>query len=107
MLWLVFRLNRLGLPLLQGQVNYENAALANLTIDRDGSTHQANKLPADGQAQPGAGSRLLTTLGLLEVPEQLVLIVARNAGARVLNFDQQKRFHWACAVGADAHADAA
>ena len=104
---LVFRLNRLGLPLLQRQVNDENAAFANLAGYRDGSAHQANKLPADGQAQPRAGPRLLPGLGLLEMPEQLVLVVGRNARARVLDFDPEKRPRRALAVRAHAQADAA
>ena len=87
----VFCLNRLGLPLLQRQVNDENAAFADLAAHRDVSSHQANKLPADGQAQPRTGPRLLPGLGLLEMPEQLVLVVWRNARARVLDFDPEAR----------------
>src|ERR1700694_1334263 len=104
---LVFRLNRLGLPLLQRQVNYENAAFANLAVYRDGSAHQANKLPADGQAQPRTGPRLLPGLGLLEMPEQLVLVVCLNARARVLDFTPEKWSRRAVTVRTYAQADAA
>src|SRR5579872_6938002 len=99
---LVFRLNRLGLSLLQRQVNDENTAFANLTVYRDGSAHQANKLPADRQTQPRAGPRLLPGLGLLEMPEQLVLFVWRNARTRVLDLDYEARSRRALAVGAHA-----
>ena len=69
--------------------------------------HQANKLPADGQAQPGAGSRLLPGLGLLEMPEQLVLVVGRNARAGVFDFDVEERPARALAIRAARAADAA
>src|ERR1700680_3744642 len=105
--WLVFRLNRLGLPLLQRQANDENAAFANLAADRDGSAHQANKLLADGQAQPRPGPRLLPGLGLLEMPEQLVLVVGRDARTRVLDLDPETRYRPALAVRQHAQGDAA
>src|SRR3984957_10022139 len=103
----VFRLNRLGLPLLQRQLNDENAAFANLAVYRDVSSHQSNKLPADGQTQPRTGPRLLPGLGLLEMPEQLALLVCRNARTRVLDFDPEQRFGRAHAVRAHAQTDAA
>src|SRR6266849_1670286 len=103
----VFRLNRLGLPLLQRQLNYENAAFANLAVYRDGAAHQANELSADGQAQPRTGPRLLPGLGLLEMPEQLVLFVRRNARTGVLDFDLEQRSRRALAVDAHAQVDAA
>ena len=37
-----------------------------------------------------SGSRLLPGLGLLEMPEQLILVVQRNARARVLDFDPER-----------------
>src|ERR1700730_4104398 len=103
----VFRLNRLGVPFLQGKVNHKNAAFADLAAYRDVSAHEANKLAANGQAQPRTGPRLLPGLGLLEMPEQLVLVVWRNAGARVLDFDPEKRSGRALAVRAHAQSDAA
>src|SRR5687768_9660729 len=102
----VFRLNRLSLPFLQGQVDYENTAFANLAVYCNGSAHQANKLPADGQAQPRTGAGLLPRLGLLEMPEQFVLLVWRNARPGVLDFDLEQRSRRALAVGAHAQADA-
>src|SRR5476649_2468150 len=102
----IFRLNRLGLPLLQRQLNYENTAFANLAVDRDGSAHQANELLADGQAQSRTGPRLLPGLGLLEMPEQLLLLVGRNARSRVLDFDPETRYRPTRAVRQHAQDDA-
>src|SRR5688572_4019064 len=103
---LVFCLNRLSLTLLQRQVNDENTAFANLAADRDRSTHQANKLPANGQSQSGTGPRLLPGLGLLELPEQLILVLWRNARAGVLDFYSEKRSRLSLAVRAHPQADA-
>ena len=62
-------------PSFKGQMNDENAAFAHLAAHRDVAPHQANKLTADGQAQPRTGARLLPGFGLLEMPEQLFLFV--------------------------------
>ena len=67
----------------------KNAAFANLARYRKFSAHQTNKFATDGQAQSCTGPRLLPGLGLFEVTEQLVLVVGRNARARVLDPDEQ------------------
>src|SRR5947208_2786624 len=82
-------LDRAGLPLLQRQVDDEHAALADLAGHRDRPAHQADELPADRQAQTSPGPRLLPGLGLLELPEQLGLVVRRNARAGVLDLDPE------------------
>ena len=104
---LVVRLDRLRLALVQGEVNREDAALADLAAHRDVSSHQADELPADRQAEPRTGPRLLPGLGLLEMPEQLALLVGRDARAGVLDFDPEARSRRALAIRADAQADAA
>src|ERR1019366_7785889 len=104
---LIFRFNRLGFPHLQRQVNDEEAAFADLAAQRDVSSQQAHKLPADRQTKPRTGPHLLPGLGLLKMPEQLVLVVWRNARARVLDFEPEERSRRALEVRAHAQADAA
>ena len=73
---------------------------------RDVSPHQADELPADGQAEARAGPRLLPGLGLLEMTEQLVLLVLRDARAGVLDLDRRHGRGRGLAVRVHAQADA-
>lgn len=63
-------------------------SFANLTAQHDVAAHQTHELPADGKAESRA--RLLRSLSLLEMTEQLVLFVRRNARSRVLDFNPQQ-----------------
>ena len=87
--WIVFRLNRLGVALLERQVNHENATSAYVAAHRDVSAHQANEFATDRQTESSAGSRLLPGLGLLKMPEQFVLILWRNAWTCILDFNAE------------------
>ncbi|HUE14788.1 MAG TPA: hypothetical protein VMR25_11530, partial [Planctomycetaceae bacterium] len=72
------------IALVQGEMDREDAPFADLAAYRDVSSQQSHKLPADRQAEARTGPRLLSRLGLLEMPEQLRLLVRRDSRAGVL-----------------------